>query len=117
SLHIPHGKKIAVLGKSGAEKSTLVKLMAGLVHPDEGKITLNEHPMEKTFLSTAVSVLNQKPHLFDATIENNLRIGKPEASEEEIWHVVTSTVDGSDRLLAAWTANEYARNGKTVFRW
>ncbi|HLR08852.1 MAG TPA: thiol reductant ABC exporter subunit CydC [Bacillota bacterium] len=88
SLHIPHGKKIAVLGKSGAGKSTLVKLMAGLVQPDEGKITLNEHPMDKSFLSTAVSVLNQKPHLFDTTIENNLRIGKPEASEEEIWHVV-----------------------------
>src|SRR5699024_7852266 len=63
SLEIPAGEKVAVLGRSGTGKSTLLKLMAGVMQPDEGHITVNGDTMHSGFLSKAVSVLNQKPHL------------------------------------------------------
>src|SRR5699024_7166470 len=80
SLTITPGKKIAVLGKSGTGKSTLLKLMAGVLEPDEGKVSVNKTQMSSELLSKAVSVLNQKPHLFDTSIKNNIRMGRPRAS-------------------------------------
>ncbi|WP_240377103.1 thiol reductant ABC exporter subunit CydC [Bacillus piscicola] len=84
SLTIEPGKKVAVLGKSGTGKSTLLKLLSGVIQPATGKIHLNNTEMSSHYLSSAVSVLNQKPHIFHTTIANNVRIGKPDASEEEI---------------------------------
>ncbi|HLR51365.1 MAG TPA: thiol reductant ABC exporter subunit CydC [Candidatus Avamphibacillus sp.] len=88
SLTITPGKKIAVLGKSGTGKSTLLKLMAGVLEPDEGKVSVNKTQMSSELLSKAVSVLNQKPHLFDTSIKNNIRMGRPRASDEELFKVI-----------------------------
>ena len=88
SLTIEPGKKIAILGKSGTGKSTLLKMLAGLIEPNEGKIHLDNFEMNRDYLANAVSVLNQKPHLFHTTIANNIRIGKANASEEEIIDVL-----------------------------
>src|SRR5699024_8933849 len=88
SLNIPPGKKIAVLGKSGTGKSTLLKLMAGVLEPDEGKVLVNKKQMSSELLSKAVSVLNQKPHLFDTSIKNNIRMGRPGASDKELLEVI-----------------------------
>src|SRR5690625_1353190 len=84
SLKIPAGKKIAILGRSGTGKSTLLKLLAGAIEPTAGTITLNGEKMHSGLLSLAVSVLNQKPHLFSTTIANNIRISRPEATDEEV---------------------------------
>lgn len=88
SLYVPYGKKIAVIGRSGAGKSTLLKLMQGAVAPQHGRVTING--IDATSLgddvSRVISVLNQKPHLFDTTIENNIRLGKPDAAAEEVRH-------------------------------
>lgn len=88
SLTIAPGKRIAILGKSGTGKSTLLKLLAGVLEPTHGKITIGGHPMQSGLLSQAVSVLNQKPHLFNTTIENNIRIGNPHASDKDIQDVI-----------------------------
>lgn len=88
SLTIEPGEKIAILGKSGTGKSTLLKMLAGLIKPNEGKIYLDDMEMNSSYLANAVSVLNQKPHLFHTTIANNVRIGKATATEEEIKHVL-----------------------------
>lgn len=88
SLFIQSGKKLAILGKSGTGKSTLLKLISGVVQPDKGTILLDQTPMEQAYVSKAVSVLNQKAHLFHTTIANNIRIGKPDATEEEIISVL-----------------------------
>lgn len=88
SLTIPAGKKIAILGRSGTGKSTLLKLLAGTIKPTEGSITLNGKKMHSDLLSEAVSVLNQKPHLFSTTIANNIRISRPDATDEEVMAVI-----------------------------
>lgn len=86
SLEIPQGKKVAVLGRSGAGKSTLIKLMHGALLPEQGTVTANEietHLLDRD-ISSVISVFNQQPHLFDTTIANNIRLGKPQATDEEI---------------------------------
>lgn len=84
SFTVSQGEKIAVLGKSGTGKSTLLKLLAGMIEPITGTITMNGIKMERTYLGSMVSVLNQKAHLFHTTIANNLRMARPEATDEEI---------------------------------
>ncbi|MDH4424398.1 MULTISPECIES: thiol reductant ABC exporter subunit CydC [Bacillus] len=85
SLQIKAGKKIAILGRSGTGKSTLLKLLTGALRPVNGEVLLNGEQAHTNLLSKYISVLNQKPHLFDTTIGNNVRIGKPEAADKEIW--------------------------------
>lgn len=85
-LELPFGTKIALLGRSGAGKSTLLKLMMGVLIPDEGQVTVNGtlvHKADEDF-SSMFSVLNQNPYLFDTTIENNIRLGKSDATSGEI---------------------------------
>src|SRR5699024_2151545 len=88
ALDLVLGNKLAILGKSGMGKSTLLKLMAGVIQPDEGQVLVNGQPMSSNFLSKTVSVLNQKPHLFDTTIKNNIRMGNPQATDQDISAVV-----------------------------
>lgn len=84
SLTIPAGKKIAILGRSGSGKSTLIKLLSGALQPTGGSIQMNNGDC----IPDMISVLNQEPHLFDTTVGNNIRIGRPDASDEEIWQAV-----------------------------
>ncbi|MBO1579515.1 thiol reductant ABC exporter subunit CydC [Bacillus sp. XF8] len=88
SLKIPAGKKIAILGKSGTGKSTLLKLLTGALQLIDGQILVDRKKAHTDFLSKYISVLNQKPHLFDTTIGNNVRIGRSEAADQEIWHAL-----------------------------
>lgn len=90
SLAIQQGERIALLGKSGAGKSTLLQLLLGVLRPDEGSIRIQGHSPESygENIHQLVSVLNQKPYLFGTTIENNIRLGNPEATLEEIESVI-----------------------------
>src|SRR5699024_2730518 len=84
SLTIPQGKKVALLGRSGMGKSTLLKLIAGVLQPDEGSIKVNDYNISASGLGSVVSVLNQKPHLFDTTIKHNIKISRPNATDDDI---------------------------------
>ncbi|KPV58686.1 ATP-binding protein [Paenibacillus sp. A3] len=86
SLDLPQGKKIAIIGRSGAGKSTLLKLIQGALVPTEGQVAVNGMPTHSLGdgISGVVSVLNQSPHLFDTSVANNIRLGKPDASDEDI---------------------------------
>ena len=79
------------------------KIVNRALSPVNGQVVLNGERAHTNLLSKYISVLNQKPHLFDTTIGNNVRIGKPEATDEEIWKAlekaqlashVTSLPDG-----------------------
>ncbi|MBD7907975.1 thiol reductant ABC exporter subunit CydC [Sporosarcina gallistercoris] len=86
TLEIRQGEKVAILGKSGAGKSTFVQLLLGALQPDEGTIRIAGRSPEQygENIHQIVSVLNQKPYLFGTTIENNIRLGNPSATMEEV---------------------------------
>lgn len=84
SFTIEGGEKVAILGRSGAGKSTILKLMAGLLEPDEGTIYIGPQRVHRHALASSISILNQKPHLFHTTVANNVRIGNEGATDEQI---------------------------------
>lgn len=89
-LTIPQGQKIAVLGRSGAGKSTLVALIRGDLVPQEGRVTIGG--ADASALGDAmpryVGVIQQNTYLFNDTLLANLRVGNPEATEEDAWRVL-----------------------------
>ena len=89
-LTIPQGQKIAVLGRSGAGKSTLAALIRGDLVPQEGRVTIGG--ADASALGDAmpryVGVIQQNTYLFNDTLLANLRVGNPEATEEDAWRVL-----------------------------
>lgn len=86
NLQIAQGEKVAIIGRSGAGKSTLLKLIQGVYAPTDGTVHLNGQAATTLYeqLHHHVSVLNQKPYLFDTTLLNNVRLSRPEATAEEV---------------------------------
>lgn len=89
TLDIPQGKKVALIGRSGAGKSTLSTLIQGAIVPESGRVTINGVRADEfgEYIPEILSVLNQRPHLFDTTVANNIRLGRRNASDEEIRQV------------------------------
>ncbi len=89
-LDICKGQTVALVGPSGAGKSTLMDIVARFYHPQEGRITVDGHPVEDIDLSSymdRISIVSQDAYLFNTTIEENIRYGSPEASREEVERV------------------------------
>lgn len=87
NLHIAQGEKIAILGPSGAGKSTMLKLIQGAMAATDGNVFLNGKEAHHIPLSIPkmISVLNQRPYLFHTSVLNNLRLGNPDATEDEVY--------------------------------
>lgn len=87
-LDVPRGAKVAIMGSSGAGKSTLLSLLRGTLPIQQGAIVLDGQdlgaitPEQACQLSASVA---QATWLFSGTVADNLRMAKPEASEEELW--------------------------------
>src|SRR6266498_1646644 len=85
NLQINAGQHIALVGASGAGKSTLVNLLLGFVQPTSGTITINhELPITNYELRNSIAWVPQRPHLFHDTLDANIRLGKPDATKEQI---------------------------------
>ncbi|MBW4084852.1 thiol reductant ABC exporter subunit CydC [Paenibacillus sp. S150] len=86
SLDIPQGRKIAIIGRSGAGKSTLLKLIQGVITPSAGSAVISgiDAAAYGERIPRLIAVLNQSPHLFDTTVANNIRLGNPDAPDEDI---------------------------------
>ncbi|MFM8877288.1 MAG: thiol reductant ABC exporter subunit CydC, partial [Anaerolineae bacterium] len=82
NLKVNKGQHIALVGKTGAGKSTLVQLLLGFIQPTEGNISL--HSSFITPPQSLIAWVPQKPHLFHTTIAENIRLGKADATHEEI---------------------------------
>ncbi|MBQ9174156.1 MAG: ABC transporter ATP-binding protein [Bacteroidales bacterium] len=87
SLKVSSGKITALVGLSGAGKSTIVNLLDKFYEPDSGSITLDGVDLREwdtEYLRENVGLVLQKNHIFDGTIEENIRYGKPDATFDEI---------------------------------
>jgi ATP-binding cassette subfamily B protein len=87
TLDVPAGQTIALVGSTGAGKSTLAKLIARFYDPTEGSITLDGvdlrdlHPKD---LRRAIVMVTQEAYLFSGTVADNIALGKPDATADEI---------------------------------
>ena len=86
-LKVPHGTNVAIVGETGAGKSTLVNLVCRFYEPTEGQLLIDgrdARERSQLWLHSNIGYVLQSPHLFSGTIRENLRYGKPDATDEEI---------------------------------
>ena len=87
NLDIPFGSNIAIVGETGAGKSTLVNLVCRFFEPTEGRVLIDgrdARERSQLWLHSAIGYVLQTPHLFSGTVRENLLYGNPNATEEEI---------------------------------
>ncbi|HEY4225167.1 MAG TPA: ABC transporter ATP-binding protein [Pseudolysinimonas sp.] len=101
-LHIPAGQTVALVGSTGAGKSTLAKLMARFYDPTEGAVLLDGidlrrlHPKD---LRRAIVMVTQEAYLFSGSVAENIALGKPEATLDEIQAAARAV--GADAFIRA----------------
>ncbi|MGN0299390.1 MAG: ABC transporter ATP-binding protein, partial [Lachnospiraceae bacterium] len=87
-LHVPAGTTIAIVGETGAGKSTLVNLACRFFEPNEGNIYVdgvNYRERSQAWLHSSLGYVLQTPHLFMGTIMENIRYGRLDATDEEVY--------------------------------
>jgi ATP-binding cassette subfamily B protein len=92
SLDIPAGETHAIVGATGAGKSTIVKLLLRLYEPSSGRITLDGVPIDEltfTSLRGALGFVSQDVFLFQGTVRENITYGRPEATDDEVVRAAT----------------------------
>ena len=95
SLHASAGQTVALVGPTGAGKSTLVNLLTRFYEFDSGEIEIDHRPLKdipRSQLREAIGLVTQESFLFNGTVRDNLRLGRPDATDEQM-------------LLAAEAAN------------
>ncbi len=91
SLNIPMGTRVAIVGETGAGKSTLVNLVCRLYEPTEGKVLVDGRDLRERsqlWMHSNIGYVLQAPHLFSGSVRENLRYGKPDATDEEMWEAL-----------------------------
>jgi ATP-binding cassette subfamily B protein len=87
SVTVPAGSTLAIVGETGSGKTTMAYLVARLYDVDRGRVTIDGHDVrDVTFASLArtVGVVSQETYLFHASVRENLRFARPDATDEEI---------------------------------
>jgi len=111
SFHAPASKLTALVGPSGAGKTTITQLVARLYDPGSGRVLIGDTDIKEVTqdsLHDVVGVVTQDAHMFHDTIRANLSYAKPDASEAElveacqgaqIWHLISGLPDGLDTIV------------------
>ncbi|UUV34836.1 ABC transporter ATP-binding protein/permease [Amycolatopsis roodepoortensis] len=110
SLTVHEGQKLAVVGPSGAGKSTVLQLLARFHDVDSGAIRVggvDVRAMGTEDLMSRIAIVFQDVHLFDGTIEENIRLGRPDADDAEVRAAATAARldEVIERLPGGWSAN------------
>jgi ATP-binding cassette subfamily B protein len=85
------GKVTAIVGSTGSGKSTLVSVIADLFTPQSGRVRIGGVPVDtlnRQQLAGVLGLVPQRPYLFSGTIASNLRFGRPDATDEELWEAL-----------------------------
>ncbi|WP_067806273.1 ABC transporter ATP-binding protein [Nocardia beijingensis] len=110
SLSVPEGRRVAVVGPSGAGKSTLLQLLARFYDVDGGAVRVggvDVRAISTEALMERIAVVFQNVYLFDGTIEENVRLGRPGAAEAEVRAAATAAGldEVIERLPGGWATN------------
>ncbi|CAM3543537.1 ABC transporter ATP-binding protein [Kibdelosporangium persicum] len=110
SLSVPQGQRLAVVGPSGAGKSTLLQLLARFYDVDAGAVRVggvDVRMIDAELLMAQTAFVFQDVYLFDGTIEENVRLGRPDASDAEVRAAATAARldEVIERLPGGWQAN------------
>ena len=101
SLKVPFGTHLAIVGETGAGKSTLVNLVCRFYEPTEGTVLIDgrdARERSQLWLHSSIGYVLQTPHLFSGTVRENLLMGKPDATEEQIWAAIRAV--SADEVIA-----------------
>ncbi len=91
SLIARSGRTTAIIGSTGAGKTTLISLVPRLFDVTGGTVLVDgvdERDLEPDVLWSCIGLIPQKPFLFSGTVASNLRYGKPDATDDELWHAL-----------------------------
>jgi ATP-binding cassette subfamily B multidrug efflux pump len=102
SFAVPAGTTTAIIGSTGAGKTTLVNLAARLFDVDEGGVLLGGadiRTIDPEQLWSRIGLIPQKPYLFSGTVRSNLLYGKPDATDEDLWAAL-HTAQAADFVAA-----------------
>ena len=91
NLKIPFGTNVAIVGETGAGKSTLANIICRFYEPTRGRLLIDgkdARERSQLWLHSALGYVLQAPHLFSGTIRDNMTYGKPDATEEEIQRAI-----------------------------
>lgn len=92
SVSFPAGKTTAIIGSTGAGKTTMVNLLPRLFDATSGSVLVDGvdvRNLDPELLWGRIGIVPQKPFLFSGTVASNLRYGKPDASDDELWNALT----------------------------
>ena len=97
-LHVPPGQTLALVGATGAGKSTFAKLVARFYDPQKGRVLVDGHDLkgvQQRALRRQLGIVPQEGFLFSGSVRENVAFGRPEASLEEIEEAI-ATVGATD---------------------
>ncbi|MEU3743793.1 MULTISPECIES: ABC transporter ATP-binding protein [Streptomyces] len=96
------GETTAIIGSTGSGKSTLLGLVPRLFDATDGEVLVDGvdvRALDPALMARTVGLVSQKPYLFSGTVASNLRYGKPDATDEELWHAL-ETAQAADFVRA-----------------
>ncbi|ENM5889321.1 cysteine/glutathione ABC transporter ATP-binding protein/permease CydC [Vibrio mimicus] len=112
SLSLPQGHKVAIVGQTGSGKSTLIQLLCRYWDVQAGHITIGEidiREWRESDLRAAISVVSQRVDILNGTLRDNLKLAKPDATDEQLSEILRQV--GLEKLLQDSALNAWLGDG------